>query len=124
MADITAKLDELADIQTAAETTHADFENKRSQIVKSVQAELDALDAEYKPLIESTETRIAALETEIKDAVINQGESVKGGRISAIYAKGRVTWDQKELDRYADSHPEIMPYRKVGQPSVSLRALK
>ncbi len=43
---ITAKLDELAEIKAATEVTRLDYEAKRAEILKAVQAELDALDVE------------------------------------------------------------------------------
>lgn len=124
MDGIAAKLDELADVRAAVDATRIDYEIKRTEILKAVQTELDALDAEYQPLLESSQARITALETEIKSAVLYYGASVKGSRLYAVYYRGRVTWDREELDRYAGSHPEILKYRKEGEPGVSLRAVK
>jgi len=41
---IATKLDELAEIKAAADVTRLDYEAKRAEILKAVQAELDALD--------------------------------------------------------------------------------
>ncbi len=60
---IAAKLDELAHIRAIEDATRIDYARKRTETLKSVQAELDA---EYQPLVESSRTRIAQLETEIK----------------------------------------------------------
>jgi hypothetical protein len=87
-----------------------------------VRAELDALTAEYQPLIDVSEDRIAALTEEIKQEVTRHGASVKGAHLYAVYSKGRVTWDNKGLDHYAVEHPEVMRFRKQGQPTVSLRS--
>lgn len=121
---IAAKLDELSQVQAAVELTRLDYEAKRAQILKTVQAELDALDAEYNPLIESSQARIAALEEEIKHDVLQHGASVKGSRLFAVFYQGRVTWDTKGLDQYANTHPEITAFRKQGNPSVSLRTVQ
>ncbi len=121
MQDIKAKLDELAEVRAAVDLTRADFESKRAEILKAVQAELEALDAEFKPMLETSEQRIAALELEIKEAVLQRGASVKGSRIYAVYYRGRVTWDRDGLERYAAAHPEIVEFRREGAPSVSLR---
>jgi hypothetical protein len=45
--DILAKLDELDSIRTAVDVTRVDYEAKRAEILKKVQAELDALDEEF-----------------------------------------------------------------------------
>jgi hypothetical protein len=121
---ITDKLDELAEIQAAVELTRLDYEAKRAEILKSIQVELDALDAEYNPLFESSTARVATLETEIKSDVLRHGASVKGSRLYAVFYRGRVSWDAKELDHYAATHPEIVTFRKQGNPSISLRTVQ
>jgi hypothetical protein len=121
---IAAKLDELSQVQAAVELTRLDYEAKRAQILKTVQTELDALDAEYNPLIESSKARIATLEEEIKNDVLQHGASVKGSRLFAVFYQGRVSWDTKRLDQYANTHPEITAFRKQGNPSVSLRTIQ
>jgi phage host-nuclease inhibitor protein Gam len=118
---IIAKLDELADLRTAATLSKADYEERRAEILKAVQDELDALDAEFKPLFEAVDERAQQLEAEIKEAVLYHGESVKGAHYNAVYTRGRVTWDTRRLDAYARHNPEVLEFRKEGQPSVSLR---
>jgi hypothetical protein len=124
MSDIVSKLDELSDVQSAVDVARVDYEAKRAEIMRSVQAELDALDAEYEPLFEASTARIAALTEEIKQAVMMAGASVKGAHLHAVYTRGRVTWDTKGLDKFAVSHPEVTQYRKQGEPNVSLRTVK
>lgn len=67
---------------------------------------------------------IKGLEEEIKAEVIKIGETVKTEHISAIYCKGKETWDGKLLTGYAVAHPEILAAKKVGQPTVSFRLAK
>lgn len=124
MNNIATKLDELADMRAAVDAARIDYEKKRTEILRTVQAEIDALDAEYQPMIESSGSRIAGLETEIKDAVLHNGASVKGKSLIAFYYRGRVSWDRAGMDHYAKSHPEILKFRKEGQPFISLRAVK
>lgn len=121
---IAAKLDELAEIQAAADVTQLDYEAKRAEILKAIQAELDALEAEYKPLMDAAAERTTALEAEIKQGVLRHGQSVKGRQLHAVYYHGRVTWDTKSLDSYADAHPEILGFRKEGEPIIQLRPAK
>lgn len=124
MSNIAAKLDELATMRATVDATRIDYEKKRTEILKAVQSEIDALEAEFQPMIESSQSRIAALEAEIKDAVLHTGASVKGNSLIAFYTRGRVSWDREGMDFYAKSHPEIVKFRKEGQPFVSLRAVK
>lgn len=122
--DIRARLDELAEIQSAADVKRLDYEAKRAEILKTVQAELEALEAEYAPSIEAVTARIAALEDEIKGAVLRSGATVKGSRLQAVYYHGRVRWDSKGLDSYRKAHPEIDRFCSYGKASVSLRVIK
>ena len=124
MQEIVTKLHELSEMQAAADVMRLDYEAKRAEILKAVQAELDALEAEYKPLMDSVTENIAALEVEIKNDVLAHGASVKGDRLYAMYSRGRVTWDTQALDRYVSTHPEVKAWRKEGAPSVSLRVVK
>ncbi len=124
MDDIVAKLEELAELRAAAEITRLDYEAKRVEILQAVQAELDALEAEYAPLLETVRERAEALEAGIKAEVIENGASVRGSQLQAVYARGRTSWDTAGLEAYAERHPEVHDYRRQGAPSVSLRIIK
>ena len=75
--------------------------------------------SEYKPVLEAAEENIAALENEIKTEVLLYGESVSGGMYRASYTQGRVSWDNEGMTKYAASHPDVLQFRKQGQPIVS-----
>jgi hypothetical protein len=124
MDHITARLEELSEMQAAVEVTRLDLEAKRAEILKSVQAELDALEDEYAPLLATAEARIEALKEEIKSEVLEHGASVRGGHLQAVYSRGRVTWDTHRLEDYANEHPEVNEFRREGSPSVSLRSVR
>lgn len=120
---VAEKLERLSNLRNAAEFTRLDYETKRTQILKQVQAELDVLDSEYKPVLGRAEENIAALENEIKTDVLLHGESVSGGMYRASYTKGRVSWDNDGMTSYAEVHPDVLQFRKQGQPIVTLRVL-
>jgi hypothetical protein len=120
---VTEKLQRLSNLRNAAEFTRLDYETKRKAILKQIQAELDALDAEYKPVLDAAEENINVLENEIKTDVLLHGESVTGGMYRATYTQGRVSWDNEGITKYAASHPEVLQFRKQGQPIVSLRVV-
>ncbi len=119
--DVVGKLKRLADLDAAVDMTRIDYEAKRAEILKKVQAEIDALEAEYQPLLETAQANAEALAAEIKNDVLLGGETVKSDLYQAIYMKGRVTWDSEGIDRYARAHPDVLKYRKEGQPYVSLK---
>jgi hypothetical protein len=118
---VVDKLNRLADLRAALDLTRMDYEAKRAEVLKQVQAELDAIAAEYEPLLEAAEANAATLEGEVKNDVLLRGESVDNEHFHAIYMKGRVSWDSEGIQDYARAHPDVLQFRKTGQPSVSLR---
>jgi hypothetical protein len=120
---VAEKLERFSNLRNAAEFTRLDYETKRKEILKQVQSELDMLDAEYKPVLDAAQENIAALENEIKTDVLLYGESVSGGMYRACYTRGRVAWDNEGMNQYAETHPEVLQFRKQGQPIISLRVV-
>ena len=120
---VAEKLERLSNLRGAADVARLDYESKRVEILKQIQAELDALDSEYKPVLEAVEENIAVLENEIKTDVLLYGESISGGSYRASYTQGRVSWDNQGMTKYAASHPDVLQFRKQGQPIVSLRVV-
>jgi hypothetical protein len=121
---ITEKLERLTNLRAAADLTRMDYEAKRAEILKQIQAELDALDAEYNPLFEATDQNAATLEAEIKNDVLLHGESIQAGTYRAVYVQGRISWDNDGMNRYAEVHPDVLQFRKQGQPNVTLRGVE
>lgn len=119
---IARKLTRLADLHAAVDLARMDYESKRDQVLEKVRAELDALESEYQPLIDAAQENASALEAEIKNDVLLGGQSVITDVYQALYMKGRVTWDTAGIDKYAVAHPEVLRYRREGQPSVTLRS--
>jgi hypothetical protein len=120
---VVEKLERLSNLRGAAEVARLDYETKRAEILKQVQSELEALDSEYKPVLEAAEENIAALENEIRTEVLLYGESVSGGSYRASYTQGRVSWDNEGMTKYAASHPDVLRFRRQAQPIVSLRVV-
>ncbi|HSB01238.1 MAG TPA: hypothetical protein VLE49_11345 [Anaerolineales bacterium] len=121
--NVTEKLERLTNLRNAAEFTRLNYETKRTEILKQIQSELDALDLEYKPVLEAAEENITVLENEIKTEVLLYGKSVSGGMYCASYTRGRISWDNEGMAKYAALHPDVLPFRKQGQPTVSLRVV-
>ncbi|HEY6072555.1 MAG TPA: hypothetical protein VIV15_03970 [Anaerolineales bacterium] len=120
---VAAKLERLSSLRSAADLARLDYESKRSEILQKVQGELDALELEYQPILQNVDENIDELENEIKTDVLLHGESVTAGGFRAVYTRGRVTWDNSGIEKYAQAHPEVLEYRKQGAPIVVLRAV-
>jgi hypothetical protein len=120
--NVLKKLERLADLRAAADVARIEYESRRLDVMKKVQEELDAVDAEFKPALEAAEANASTLEAEIKNDVLLRGESLRGSTYQAIYTRGRVSWDAAAMNEYSRDHPEVLPFRKEGQPSVSIRS--
>ena len=117
------ELQVLSELYAQRDLLNADIATRRAEILRAVQAELDALDEETAPMIEAISNKIATAEVQAKEVVIQKGESVKGYGLHLVYTTGRVTWETKILDGMAALFPEINKARKVGAASVSIRRL-
>ena len=125
MDEIVVKLNDLSaakrKLEALALTQQARLD---ALITDEVRQRMGEIKAEYTNQITAASGTVAALEDAVKAAVLANGESVKGADLHAIFAKGRITWDSGKLEGYAAVHPEIIPFRKVGEPTVSIRASK
>jgi hypothetical protein len=120
---VAAKLERLSNLRSAADVTQLDYDAKRLEILKKVQSELDALELEYGPIIDSVQENISDLENEIRTDVLLHGETVSGGTYRAIYTRGRISWDNQGMEKFAERHPEVLQFRRQGAPVVTLRAI-
>lgn len=121
---IEQKLDELSELYAQRDLATLEKQRLIDEIYTAeIKAKIAEIDAEFAGKNEAVAEKIAALETEVKQAVLVGGASVKGQFLHAVYTKGRVTWDSKSLDGYVKAHPELAEFRKEGEPSVSLRKI-
>ena len=120
IAQIQANLETLA----ASRERLAALDASTQEVIEaSLPAAVKADLATYKEQRVLAVAQLAALEEDIKDAVLALGESVKSDRMQAVWNKARETWDSKNLDGYAAARPEILAFKKVGEPSVSFRTV-
>lgn len=120
--DTIEKLNRLAELEAQADVLRLHFQDLRDSVLTQEQREqLADIDAEQQTALEALKGGIDSLTAEIKAEVAAAGATVKADRLQAVYARGRVSWDTKALDGYAAGHPEVLPFRKEGDPSVSIR---
>lgn len=119
--ELSSKLDQLANYIAQRDV----FSLQKNELIDQVltpeiRARLDEIEAEFAGKMEAIEANIEALEEEIRQEALRQRSSVKGTFLRVIWHKGRTSWDTKSLDDYARSHPEVIAFRKQGQPYVSI----
>ncbi len=115
-------LEQLTDLYAMKDLLQIDHDQARDDAIPSdVEAALADIDQEYSPKFDAVNKQIAELEAIAKQAVLEAGETVKGGALQAVYSKGRVSWDGKKLDGMMALVPGLAAARKEGDPSVSIR---
>lgn len=97
-------------------------EKERALYTPELLVQFEDIKAEYEAQTAVLKTTVTALELEIKAAVAELGATVSGDELQAVWAKGRASWDTKALDGYGAAHPELMQFKTVGDPSVSIRS--
>jgi malate synthase len=92
-----------------------------SVITPEIKAKIAEIDAEFAPKLEALNEKKAELENILKSSVLHYGTTIKGKYHAFTFTKGRTSWDSKSLEGYAAAHPEILAFRTIGEPSVSVR---
>jgi hypothetical protein len=120
---IQQKLDRLADLQAQIDLINIRYAEQRDAILTpEIQRKLDQLEAEQDLALTAASVGVRSLTEEIKADVLAAGQSVTGAHLQAVWVKGRVSWDTRRLDGYAAAHPEIAVFRKISEPTVSIRS--
>jgi hypothetical protein len=115
------KLGQLAQAKAELDGLRQSVEAQRTEILKAVEADLAEIEARYGGQLEEMTRLVSAIEAEVKAEVLQAKRSVHAEGVQVIYYRPRVTWDSPGLARFAETNPEVEQFRKVGQPSVSLR---
>lgn len=116
------KLDVLGEIIAIRENLISEKQTLLDSVIPAeIKLKMQDIEAEFEDKITQANENINSLESAVKEQVKAFGQSVKGELIQAVWAKPRVTWDNKGLDGFMVAHPEIKAFRKEGEPSVSIR---
>lgn len=120
MSNILQQLSEAVAHKTLIEM---DMKEKRDAIMATIAKDLRDLEEEYAPSLEQVQLQITKLELAARQEVIAKKETDtdKDAGFQVVYVPGKVTWDTKGLEGYAVGHPEILVFKKVGEPSTTLR---
>jgi hypothetical protein len=120
--DIYEKIEKYSDIGFGIDLIHQEKQALIDTVLTpEIKEKLAEIDAEFDPKVDALSQQKSMLEADIKQEVLSAGRTVKGTYHSFVWSKPRVSWDDKGLSGYALHHPEILQFRKVGNPSVSVR---
>ena len=113
----------LAQARANAARVEAEYSSARAAILAQVREQLDALDEAFAGHVNEAADQSNQAEQAVRELVLRLGRGIRLAGIRAAYYPGRVSWDTKRLDAYAQLHSEVMTFRKVGKPWVNLRFL-
>ena len=82
---------------------------------------VEDVNAEFADKETAVRANMAELESQVKTAVINEGATVKGGVLQAVFNKGRVSWDSRKLEGLMIAFPKLEEARKQGDPYVAIK---
>lgn len=119
--DVANRVAQLAEAKRYATEIHAEYQKRRESVMEQIRTQLEAVDAEFGEMLREADEEVVRLEGEVKEAVREGGRSVKQEGIHVIYNRGRSTWDNRRLSSYAETHPEVLEFRRIGNPIVSIR---
>ncbi|HET6573003.1 MAG TPA: DUF413 domain-containing protein [Fimbriiglobus sp.] len=114
-------LERLQSARATAVAVNDEYAARRVEIMEQVRPLLEALDGEFGDRLRETGEVVTRLEAEARAMVLSYGASFRHSGVHAVYTRARVTWDGKGLSLYLEDHPELAEFRRVGNPSVSLR---
>lgn len=118
---IANQLDQLANFMAQRDVLNLHKKELIDQVLTpEIKARLEEIEAEFAGKLEAVEANISAMEEDIRQTALQHRASVRGTFLRVVWHKGRVSWDTKSLDRYAQAHPEIDAFRKQGEPYVSI----
>jgi hypothetical protein len=120
--DIYEKIEKYSDLWFGIDLIHQEKQALIDKVLTpEIKEKLKEIDEEFDPKEDKLLEQISMLEAEIKQEVLDAGRTVKGTYHQFRFGKPRVTWLTDALDGYAEAHPEIKQFRKLGNSSVSVR---
>jgi hypothetical protein len=124
MIHIQKKLNQLSQLHAQLDLLQSE---KKRLIEESLPPEygarLQEIEQEFAHKEETARQNIESLAAEVRSDTMAFGRSVHGSEYQAVWSRGRVSWDDKALSIYARAHSEILPFRKEGNPIISIRRI-
>ncbi len=118
------EIDDLDELESQLQALELQKKAQIEQILTpEMQAKLDAIELDFAASVRKIKENIETSKKIIKKDVLQIGSTVKATNLQVVFNKGRVTWDSKSLDKYAELHPEIKEYRREGKPSIRFRRI-
>lgn len=124
METIEQLLDKLSEYEAQKDLLELDKQKLIDAVyTPEIKAKVEEIEDEFEGKSLTVDLNIDELQNLIKVAVLNNGATVKGKNLMAVWVKGRITWDTKKLDGLMLAFPALSGARKEGDPSVTIRRI-
>jgi uncharacterized protein YifE (UPF0438 family) len=104
-----------------ASEVEAEYLAARQVVLATVREQLDEIDAKFAEQLRAANEGSATTEKAVRELMLKLARSVSVAGVQVKYNAGRVSWDTEKMAAYAESHPEVKEFRKVGKPWVAVR---
>jgi uncharacterized protein YifE (UPF0438 family) len=111
----------LAQARADRSALEAQYTAARAAVLALVRDQLNAVDEEFAGRVAEAAHEADATEQAVRELVLRLGRSVNLAGIRATYSSPRVSWDNERMEAYAQHHPEVLAFRKLGKPFVALK---
>lgn len=106
------ELDELGRLKEQREALEQEQDAQIAQFyTPEIKARVEEVKAEFVERDKTIKEEIDVLDARIRERVAQYGETVDGSNLQAVLIPGRESWDTEAIDKYAESHPEILVFR-------------
>jgi uncharacterized protein YifE (UPF0438 family) len=122
-AEVAACFATLARARATAAAVEAEYTASRSAVLSALRDRLAEVDAAFAERVRSALEAVTAAEAAVRDLVLRLEQTVRLAGVQVAYHPGRVTWDNERMEQFAQAHPEVRSFRRVGKPWVAVRYL-
>lgn len=121
--ETTKKLETLAQLYDEAKKREAEKQALiQSLLAPEVKQAIADIEEEFAGNLASLLNLIAGLETEVKAETVEAGETIRGGGLTVVFNRGKVSWETKMIEEYLAKHPKspVAKARRQGKAYASL----
>lgn len=122
---ITDKVNRLSEWQAQKDLLELDKQAQVKRIIPNDIAQFLAdLEFEYKARVDALQANIEELTTEIRLAVLDSGESVRGMHLDILHVPGKLSWNTDRLLDLMEKYPELVECYKQGKAYTIVKSNK
>ena len=91
-----------------------------SILTPEIKMRIESIKAEYMAQNIGLAANIAETEKVLREIALQGCKPIKGEKWQVVWVKPRVTWDGKALESFAETYPQVLNFRKSGNPSTRI----